>query len=352
MSARKYSLVGVGIVIIILLLWWAGIGDVIEILKTARLDYFILAILAYIASLLAWALRWRVLLKSLNINAGFGTIIGALFSGVFINNVTPGARGGGEPVRMYYISKRTGESYGHVFATVMMDRILDVIPVIFMLLFATVHVYRLGSFTLTLTLLILDAFFAFVTLTTVGILLSEKKTKGILYWFYRRFKRIMPKKALKYEEKFIRAVEVDVPRFQENFKVLMKHRRAFALSLFWSFVTWLFILLRSYYIFISINNPIRLVDVMVVQMIGIVIGMFAVVPGGAGLIEAINSAVYVLLGIDKEIAVTATLLERLISYWAPTVIGAGVMTHFGIKVGEEKKKANDKDINVESQEKG
>ena len=351
MGRRKYSLIGVGIVIIILLLWWAGIGDVIEILKTARLDYFLLAVLAYVASLLAWALRWRVLLRSLNIRVSFGAIIGALLVGVFVNNVTPGARGGGEPVRMYYISKKTGEPYGHVFATVMMDRIMDVIPVVFMLLFATVHVYRLGSFTLTLTLLLLDVFFALVTLATVGILLSESKTKRILYWFYRLFGRIMPKKALKYEERFIRAVEVDVPRFQENFRVLMRHKRAFVLSLFWSFVTWLFILLRSYFIFYSINNPIRLLDVMVVQMIGIVIGMFAVVPGGAGLIEAINSAVYVLLGIEKEIAVTATLLERLISYWAPTVIGAAVMTHFGIKL-EGGKRAGDNDINEESQENG
>ncbi|ASJ06180.1 lysylphosphatidylglycerol synthase transmembrane domain-containing protein [Thermococcus pacificus] len=350
MNHRKYSLLGVGLLIIFLLLWWAGLEDVLEILRTARPDYFALAVLAYIGSLLAWALRWRVLLKSLDIGVGFKTIVGALFAGVFVNNVTPGARGGGEPVRMYYISKRTGEPYGHVFATVMMDRIMDVIPVVFMLLIATVHVYRLGSFTLTLTIFLLDVFFAFVTLATVGILLSERKTKGILYWFYRRFKRLMPGKAIKYEEKFVHAVEVSVPQFQENFKVLMRHKRAFVLSLFWSFVSWTLILLRSYFIFISINSPIKLVDVMVVQMIGIVVGMFAVVPGGAGLIEAINSGVYVLLGINKEIAVTATILERLISYWAPTFIGAGILTHFGIKI--EEKRASDNDINEEAQEKG
>ncbi|WP_297464705.1 lysylphosphatidylglycerol synthase transmembrane domain-containing protein [Thermococcus sp.] len=348
MGKRKYSLSGLGIVVIILLLWWAGIGDVIEILKTARLDYFLLAVLAYVASLLAWALRWRVLLRSLNIRASFKTILGALLVGVFVNNVTPGARGGGEPVRMYYIAKKTGEPYGHVFATVMMDRIMDVIPVVFMLLLATIHVYRLGSFTLTVTLLLLDAFFAIATFATLGVLLSENRTKGILYWLYRQFKRIMPKKALKYEERFVRIVEIDVPRFQENFRILMRHKRAFVLSLFWSFVTWFFILLRSYFIFCSINNPIRLLDVMVVQMISIVVGMFAIVPGGAGLIEAINSAVYVLLGINKEVAVTATLLERLVSYWGPTVIGALVMAHFGIRL---RKGSNDNDINGNGEEK-
>ena len=87
-------------------------------------------------------------------------------------------------------------------------------------------------------------------------------------------------------------------------------------------------------------------------MIGIVVGMFMIIPGGAGIIEAINSAVYVLLGINKEIAVTATLLERLISYWAPTTIGAGIMTHFGIKVSQDRRRPeaeDDKDINDEPQ---
>ncbi|NJE10934.1 lysylphosphatidylglycerol synthase transmembrane domain-containing protein [Thermococcus sp. MAR1] len=351
MEWKKYSLLGVGLLIIILLLWWAGTGDVLNILKTARPDYFLLAVLAYVLAVIMWALRWRVLLKSLGIKVPMKTIVGGLFVGIFINNVTPGARGGGEPVRMYYVSKRTGEPYGHIFATIMMDRIMDVIPVVVMLLLATVHVYRLGSFTLTLTIFLLDVVFAAITLATVGILLSERRTKGILYWFYRQFGRIMPKKAMKYEERFIRAVEVDVPRFQENFKVLMRHKVAFTLSLLYSFAFWFLVLLRSYFIFISINSPIGLPDVMVVQMIGIVVGMFSVIPGGAGLIEAINSAVYVLLGIDKEIAVTATLLERLISYWAPTAIGAGVMTHFGIKVSQDRKleAKDDKDINDESQ---
>ncbi|WP_297477161.1 lysylphosphatidylglycerol synthase transmembrane domain-containing protein [Thermococcus sp.] len=347
---RKYGLIGAGIAVIILLLWWAGIGEVIEILRTARLDYFLLAIAVYVASLVTWALRWQVLMKSLNIRPKFREVLGALLVGVFINNVTPGARGGGEPVRAYYVHKRTGDPYGPVFATVMMDRILDVIPVVFMLVLATVHVYRLGSITLTVTLILLDAFFAVLTFATVGVLLSERKTKRILYWLYRQFRRITPKRAAKYEERFVRAVEVSVPQFQENFRMLMRHKKAFAISLTWSFVTWTLILLRSCYIFYSINSPIRLVDVMVVQMIGIVVGMVSVVPGGAGLIELINSTVYVLLGINKEIAVTATILERLISYWAPTVIGAVIMTHFGIKVSEGD--VGDSNINDSAEEMG
>jgi len=329
---RKYYLLALGMAITALLLWWAGIRDVIEILSRARPDYFLLAVLMYVLGLLAWGLRWRVLLNALGVVASFTKILLALLAGIFVNNVTPGARGGGEPVRMYLLAKETENPYGRVFATVMMDRILDLIPVVTMLALSTAYVYRLGSISLTAVLILLDAVFAGLILFALGILLSERKTKGALYWIFGLFERLMPKKAEKYRERFKRAVEVDVPRFQSDFRFLMRHKGVFLLALVYSTASWLFTVLRTYYTFRAINYPISLVDVMVVQMVGIVVGMLSVIPGGAGIIETVNSGVYVLLGINKEIAVTATLLDRLISYWIPTALGAIVTTHFGAEL--------------------
>ncbi|WP_206205125.1 flippase-like domain-containing protein [Thermococcus sp. 9N3] len=329
---KKYSLLAVGIAIIALLLWWAGIRDVVEILRGARLNYFLLAVIMYVLGLLSWGLRWRVLLNALGVRASFTKILLALLAGIFVNNVTPGARGGGEPVRMYFLAKETEKPYGQVFATVMMDRILDLIPVVVMLAFSTAYVYRLGSLSLTAVLVLLDLVFAGLILFTLGILLSEKKTKGALYWFFRLFERLAPGKAEKYRDRFEKAVEVDVPRFQSDFRFLIRHKGVFLLALIYSTASWFFTVLRTYYAFRAINYPVSLVDVMVVQMVGIVVGMLSVIPGGAGIIETVNSGIYVLLGINKEIAVTATLLDRLISYWIPTALGALVTTHFGAKL--------------------
>ena len=329
---KRYSLLALGIAIIALLLWWAGIGEVAEILKKARGEYLILAVIMYSMSLVTWGLRWRVLLKALHVDASFTKILLALLAGIFVNNITPGARGGGEPVRMYFLAKETEKPYGQVFATVMMDRILDLVPVIVMLGISTAYVYKLGSLSLTLILVLLDMAFAGLILFTLGILLSERKTKGALWWFFRLFERITPRRADKYRERFKRIVEEDVPRFQNDFRFLIKHKGTFALALVYSTASWIFTVLRTYFVFRAINFPISLVDVMVVQMVGIVIGMISVIPGGAGIIETVNSGIYVILGINKEIAVTATLLDRLISYWAPTAIGAVVTTHFGAKL--------------------
>lgn len=348
MGWKRYSLFPLSILLILLLLWWAGIGEIQEVLKNANADYLLLAVLVCIVSLITWALRWDVLLKSLGIRSPFKNVLAGLLIGVFVNNVTPGARGGGEPVRMYYISKKTGEPYGHVFATVMMDRVSDVIPVVIMLLLATIHVYYLGSLTLSAVIFLIDFVFAVLLLSLLGIFLSERRTKNLLYWFYRRFKKLMPKKALKYESKFFHAVEVSVPQFQENFRRLLRHRRAFLMALIYSGISWSLIVLRSYFIFLSLNYRIPLMSVLVVQVVGTVLGMMSVVPGGAGITEAINSAVYIFLGIDKELAVTATVLDRLVSYWVPTVIGAVLTAHFGISIegtAQSESIKNDNDIN-------
>jgi len=329
---RKYSLLALGIVIIALLLWWAGVRDVLEILRRARLDYFFLALLMYVLGLLAWALRWRVLLRALGVEVGFTDVLLALLAGIFVNNVTPGARGGGEPVRMYILAKQTGSPYGQVFATVMMDRVLDLVPVVAMLALSTAYVYELGSLSLTLILLLLDVVFAGLILLTLGILLSEGKTKGALYWFFRLFERLAPGMAGKYRERFEKAVEVDVPRFQRDFRGLLANRGTFLTATGLSVLYWLFTLLRTYWTFAAVGRAIGLVDVMVVHTVGIVVGMLSVIPGGAGIIEAVSSGIYVLLGIDKEIAVTATLLDRLISYWVPTAVGALATTHFGARL--------------------
>jgi len=352
MDWKKYSLLGLGLGIIALLLWWAGIEDVIEVLNGARLDYLLLAIAAYMGGILMWALRWRILLGSLNIHAPFRIIFGALFAGIFVNNVTPGARGGGEPVRMYYLSKHSDGEYGPVLATVMADRVLDLIPTAIMILMSTVYVYTLGSWSLTLILLVLDIFLAILVITSLSILLNEKRIKRVSYWIFNLLSKVMPNRMKKYENKFIHLIEVNVPKFQSGFKLLIRDKRSFFLALSCSSISWFLVLLRSYFVFYSLNYQIRLLDVMVVQMVGIVIGLVSIIPGGAGLTEMINSAVYVLLGINKEIAVTATLLERLISYWAPTTIGAGIMTHFGIKVSQDRRRPeaeDDKDINDEPQ---
>ncbi|WP_297071025.1 flippase-like domain-containing protein [Thermococcus sp.] len=337
MDSKKVGFLAFGLLVIVLLIWWAGIEEVLEVVAASKWDYLLLAFLMYISGIVLWGLRWRILLESLDIHAAFRYTINAIFIGVFFNNITPGARGGGEAMRMYYLSKRSDGTYGPVFATVAADRILDLIPVVTMLFLSTVYVYHLGSQSLTIILLVLNGILASLVVISLIIALNERRTKKLLYWLLRIARRIMPRTIKRYEDRLIRVIETSVPQFQEGLRLLMRDKRAFFLALLCSFSFWAMTLLRTYFVFMSINYPTGIDKIMVVTMVSIVVGLVSVVPGGAGLIEVVNSGTYVLLGIGKDFAVTATLVDRLISYWIPTFLGAALTTHFGARIREEKK---------------
>lgn len=331
MNPRKVLPFLAAILIIALLVWWAGAEGVLEVLSKSNLLVLSLAFLAYFMGFLTWALRWHVLMRSLGLEVRFRDTLAALFIGVLFNNITPGARGGGEAARVYYLVKRSSSTYGQVFATVTADRVLDLLPVMTMLLVSAAYVYRKGVTSLFLVVLILTLVLAGLTGLATLIVTSERRMRRTLYWFFNLLLKLVPSRVKKYEEKFNRAVDVNIPHFTGALKGVMRDRRAFAVSTFYSFVTWFFVILRNYLVFLSLGYSIHFMDVMAVQMIATAVGLLSVIPGGAGLIEATTSGAYVVLGVTREMAVTSSLLDRIISFWLPLTIGAFLMTYLGLK---------------------
>ncbi|WP_297464706.1 lysylphosphatidylglycerol synthase transmembrane domain-containing protein [Thermococcus sp.] len=329
MDWKRVAFFGGALVVIGALINWAGAQGVVEILRNSRLEYLLLAVVVYLLTLLAWALRWKVLLKGLGIEAPLWTVFKAIFVGMFFNNISPGAKGLGEFIRVYYLARETGEPYGPMTASVMMDRILDLIPIAVMMITATVHVHRLGETALTWLILFLDAvMFGFAALV-IGLLMSEKRSHGAIWWIFRLYERVSRGRAERRRGTFEEIDRVTIPRFQTDFRLLARSKLHTLVAVLLSFVYWGLTIARYHLIFMAINYPIEPVDITVVLVVSMVVGMFAIVPGGAGIIEAVNSAVFIALGIDPEFAVTGTILERLISYWGPTVVGSFVVAGLG-----------------------
>jgi len=341
-----------GLLIIAALINWAGAQGIAEILKNADLKYLLLAVVIYILTLMAWAMRWKVLLKALYIEAPFITVFKAIFVGMFFNNISPGAKGLGEFIRVYYLAKETKEPYGPMTASVMMDRILDLVPIGFMMVAATIYAYNLGEKTLTILILVLDVIMIGFSALVIGLLMSEKKAHSAIWWIYRQYHRLTAAGAEKHEEGFKKIDEVTIPRFQRDFRTLSSSKGATSMAVFYSFAYWLLTIARYYLVFLAINYPINPESITVVLVVSMVVGMFAIIPGGAGIIEAVNTAVFIALGINPEYAVTGTLLERLISYWGPTIIGSFVTAGFSTKEEEVPLPAPDREVLDEETEGG
>jgi len=333
MKKKRILTAILGILLMFALIWWAGVDETIGLVRSADINNLLMALVMQLMATLAWALRWRVFLKKAGVEVGFAHILIATLIGVFFNNITPGARAGGEPARMVVISKKSRSGYGQVFATIMADRILDVIPVMVLTFIAFKYALRLRIHILLLVLSISTV--SLVIILTVSILLSlnERLALKFLKWIVGILKRAFPKKFEDMEEKLEEKLKKSIFEFRETLIELSKDKTVLIKTLFYSFALWIFMLLRVYFVFRSVGYPLDLYKILMVQMAGIALGMISILPGGIGITEAVNSALYLSLGIDKGLAVTATVIDRFISFWLPSLVGGALSVYLGIKDG-------------------
>src|SRR6185436_15077758 len=102
-------------------------------IKHARLDFLVLAFLALSSSYFLRGLRWGVLLSAEKPVSSVTTLWATLV-GILANNLLP-ARAG-ELMRSVLISRHTGLSVSYVLATALTERILDVVALVMISLFA------------------------------------------------------------------------------------------------------------------------------------------------------------------------------------------------------------------------
>lgn len=319
---KRYVTAVVGIGLLGILLWWAGIRETLTLLFSADFTYLGIAFLMYCFSLLVWAVRWRIILEKVNIKVPFIRILGGIFVGIFINNLTPGARTGGEPVKAFYITRAMGknESYPRVLATVMADRILDVIPVIVFMVVALLYALKLRENMLVAILAFSCLLIVAILIITLLFSLKERYALAIIIKIANVFKRIFPKR-LGDGEIVEAKVKSAVQEFKETLLGIANMRRDVIVPLFWSFLLWSLDILRTYFVFLSIGWRVSLVKVLLVKMASIAVAMISILPGGVGVNEVVQSALFLVVGIEKSVAVSAILLDRLISFWLPTFIG-------------------------------
>jgi len=321
MKKRNSLMIFVGIGVIIALIWWAGVEETLKLVMEAKLEYFLLALLMQILATLAWAFRWRIFLKRAEVRVRVRDIIIATMVGIFANNLTPGARAGGEPARMYVITKKSNSGYGQVFATIMADRILDVIPVLIFTLLAFKYALSLKVKLLLSVLSISTVVLLLIVVVSLLISLNESLAFKVLNKIAGLIKRVFPERFAGIEETLEEKLKKSIMDFRKTFLELSKDPVVLGKTLFYSLALWVFMLLRTYFVFESIGYHLEIQKILMVQMAGIALGMISILPGGVGITEAVNSALYLSLRIDKSLAVTATVLDRFISFWLPTIIG-------------------------------
>jgi glycosyltransferase 2 family protein len=131
---------GLGVAAISLLLWRYNARSILGSMAMERPGYFGTAAGVYMAIQLVSAWRWRLLAVVLKLEASFVEFLWFRFIATFINTVAPGVLGG-DAARAIYLGRRNNR-FGEAFVSVVADRGVGFIGLVWLAAFAAVFLNR------------------------------------------------------------------------------------------------------------------------------------------------------------------------------------------------------------------
>ena len=279
--------------ILYLVLKGKDLNKMLEDLKSAEYKYLVASMVFGYAAYLFRALRWLLLLKTMNYNASVSHATHAVAAGYFANVIFPRA---GEIVRCTSLYKVTGIPVNKLFGTVLLERAIDLVMLFACIAMGFVLKYNeLNSFVGAVGG---ESDPAGLSSTKLLVALCFFIILGGLYFFRNQLK-----KSKLYQKVVSLGVGVK-EGFQTAF--FMKQKELFVL---YTLLIWLMYLLMTYVCFFSIpeTSDLRFIDGLYIMVVG-GLGMIVPVQGGLGPYHAAVTLGIVSLGLSETTGITLAVL--------------------------------------------
>ena len=320
----------VSVLAIALFAWflrYANLADVWVQVRRARLDLLVAGFWAVVITYVIRAYRWQYLLRPIG-PTRFRTAFRTTVIGFAALGVLP-ARAG-DVLRPYLLARQEGLSMSATFATIVMERVLDLIAVLTLL---AVYVWGLAdSASLPASLLrpikvssALAGAAALVLMALMWVLATHPERTGRLVFSAAR---VLPRAMAERLAGLART-------FSSGFAVA-REPRALASALVWSFPLWLAIAAEAWLVTIAFGIDMPFAGTFLLQAL-LVIGVAVPTPGAVGSYhEAYRIGVTTFFGAANDAAVAAAIVTHAISYIPVVLTGGLFMAQDGLSVGRLK----------------
>jgi len=234
----------------------------------------------------------------------------------FALSTTPGKAG--ETVRSLYL-KRHGVAYSHAFSTFFVERFLDLLSIVLISSAAAFLFDGYGPVVLITGVVVFGS---------LPLLHSSKMLGWLAAWSQRHQGRVG--KALEH-----------LITLLKSSAMLLKNRELFV-GLITGVVAWLSEAVGFWFLLHTLGQDISVLMAVSIYGVAVLVGAISFLPGGLGSTEAVMGLLLVSLGVDKPLAVAATLICRIATLWFAVFMGlivASVLALRGITPvpGEEVK---------------
>lgn len=332
------------ILIIVLVLMIAGLigwllkpeifAQLFEAIRDADHLLIGLAIVSYMCSIVVWSIRWRTALRYAgdgNSGPRLATLFSITLSAVFLNNVTPFVRTGGDPFgRIYMVRKLANVKYSTAIAATLGEHVFDPAFVVAFLLVGLFLRFGRGSLPLTMLLLVAGALLVSVMVISPRFIL--KKMIGV---------KLIGKIVIRVAGRVARQANAQriaesIEHFYSNaFAVMGRRREGLSIGGLTALM-WALDLLRLHIVLQALGTQSSIALLMMASSLPTVMGLLSFLPGGLVAVEGSLISVLVLFGVPLEVATAATLIERGITFVLSSIIGAGAFFYLGVKMSGRK----------------
>jgi hypothetical protein len=341
---KKHLLIG--LIIIVLSSYYAfknvSIADLRDAILSVRYIYLIPAVSLVALSFIFRAIRWRYLISSVKevktINLFSPLMVG------FMGNMLP-ARAG-ELIRAYLLGKKENVSFSTSFATIFIERLLDLGVVLLLLLwvlFFRAEVFTYGDTGTNHKLMgyMIQfgrvSFIGFVAIFLFSALLQYKNDLAM---------KILGLCLKPLPNKWSEKITNIIHSFTEGLKIL-KDKRGFMMSIFFSFLVWIAIVMVYYPLYLAFDIQSRLPIISSLVILCLSIAIFITLfptPGFLGSFQAgCVVALHEIFNVPKAVAASYGIIAWLITMGF--IIGVGMIFVIRDNISFSEFSANKRQIN-------
>tara|TARA_Y100000310_G_scaffold166108_1_gene165819 strand:- start:467 stop:1456 length:990 start_codon:yes stop_codon:yes gene_type:complete len=316
---KQISLLIIGLLIFSYILVQLG-GDSVKLIKTNfNIKYLLIYLFVASISFFPFVWRWQIILSGYGYKISFLKLLKMQISGFALSYITPSARVGGEPLRVYMLNKECNVDYKTGTASVILDKYMEFLGATtfgligLFLLFITPNI-SIGSRFLLLGII-------FGSIFILGSFYHRLiKNKPV---FFSLFSLFLSRKRLKKFSKNLKEVDKKMTYFVTH------HKREFFLSYAFYFISAVIFIMEFKYLLLSFGVSITLLQlILVIIVLGI--ASYIPLPMALGSLEAGQSGIFQLLMNDGSIGLALSLIHRVKSL-AFSAIGIILIFLFGGK---------------------
>ena len=282
-------IISFGLITFLIKTQFKGLTSTINILKSASIPLILLSASTHIFGVWITAVRWKVLLKTQNINLSTGYLTSSVLIGFFLNNFLPTTIGG-DAFRAYDISKKASVPLSTSFSVIIVERFSGVISAA---TFAVIALF-LGFTTIGNQSIIIPIIIFFVICLILAFLILNP---SIL-----RLNKIVNKIG------FLSKMRGKLANVYHTFISFKKYKLALMQALIFSFSLQFAVILNYFLAAKSLDINLGLTAFIFIVPVVATIAMLPISLGGIGIRE--NSLVFIMvsLGVVIEKAALCSLL--------------------------------------------